>query len=44
LTFINNKGLNPATAAFPSQGAIKLNNLKKKRLVDLSPINQEDKP
>jgi len=25
---------------FPSSGAIKLNNLKKKRLVDLSPINQ----
>jgi hypothetical protein len=31
--------LNPATASFPSHGAIKPGNLKKKKLVDLSPIH-----
>ena len=40
---MNNK-TNPATAVFPTTGAIKVPNLKKKRLVDLSPINHGEGP
>ena len=38
---MNNKGQINPTAGLPLTGAIRVNNnLKKKRLVDLSPLNQ----
>ena len=42
LTFMNNNKANP-TQGIPPSGAVKMNNLnlKKKRLVDLSPLHQE---